>query len=134
MSLVSASRHHSQSVLKEPKEPKFVSIASDFEQPAQARNRTAVFVSTFRAKEGCEPLMRHELQRLVTATRRESDCLFCDLFRLSSDEKVFVVHTVWARPEGWLQRKGWEGHPAGIGLLDLCLLEPIDVVQMEEVA
>jgi hypothetical protein len=77
--------------------------------------------------------MRHELHRLVSFIRRETDCLFCDLFRASADDSIFVIHTVWSSPDGWLRRKGWEGHPAGIGLLDQCLLQPIEVMEMEEV-
>jgi hypothetical protein len=94
---------------------------------------TALYVSTFHAKEGFERMLLHELQRLVTNTRRESECLFCDLYRLSLDPTVFAIHSVWTSRENWLSRGGWKNHPAGIGLLDQCLLEPIAVVMMDEV-
>ncbi len=94
---------------------------------------TALFVSTFRAKAGYEWMLLHELRRLVTNTRRESECLFCDLYRLSVDPAVFAVHSVWSSRENWLSSGGWKNHPAGMGLLDQCLLEPIAIVAMEEV-
>lgn len=94
---------------------------------------TALYVSTFRAKRGYERMLLHELQRLVTNTRRERECLFCDLYRLSLDPTVFAIHSVWTSREGWLSREGWKGHPAGLGLLDQCLSEPIEVVTMDEV-
>jgi len=97
-------------------------------------NSTATFVSTFQAKEGSERLMQCELERLVSFTRRERTCLYCDLFRLSRDKSTFVVHSVWSSRENWMNRTGWEGHPAGMGLLDQCLEQPIEVVVMEEVA
>ena len=94
---------------------------------------TALFVSTFRAKEGYERMMLHELRRLVTNTRREAECLFCDLYRLSVDPTVFAVHSVWSSRENWLSSGGWKNHPAGMGLLEQCLSEPIAIVTMEEV-
>jgi len=97
-------------------------------------NDTAIYISTFRAKEGCEAILMHELERLVSSTRREGACLFCDLFRLSADEATFVVHSVWSSREVWLSRNGWQGHPAGLGLIDQCLLRPIEVVELEEIA
>jgi quinol monooxygenase YgiN len=97
-------------------------------------NDTAIYISTFRAKEGSEAILLHELERLVSSTRRESSCLFCDLFRLSADEATFVVNSVWSSREVWLSRAGWEGHPAGLGLIDQCLLRPIEVVELEEIA
>jgi quinol monooxygenase YgiN len=100
-------------------------------QSGGTMNDTAAYVSTFQAKEGSERLLEHELQRLVSFTRRERACLFCDLFRLSKDKTVFVVHSVWSSREVWLSREGWENHPAGIGLLDQCLSRPVEVVAME---
>ena len=97
-------------------------------------NGTATFVSTFQAKLGSERLMQYELERLVSFTRRERTCLYCDLFRLSRDRSTFVVHSVWSGRESWMNREGWQGHPAGMGLLDQCLQRPIEVVAMEEVA
>jgi quinol monooxygenase YgiN len=97
-------------------------------------NDTAAFVSTFRAKKGTESLLIHELRRLVSYTRQETACLFCDLFRLSKDKTVFVVHSAWSSREVWLNREGWQSHPAGMGQLDQCLQSPIEVVALEEVA
>ena len=77
--------------------------------------------------------MLNELQRLVRNTRREPECLFCDLYRLSVDPAVFSVHCVWSSRENWLGDGGWKNHPAGMGLLDQCLSEPIAIVTMEEV-
>ncbi len=94
---------------------------------------TALYVSTFRAKTGYERMLLHELQRLVRNTRRESECLFCDLYRLSVDPAVFSVHAVWSSQENWLSSGGWKNHPAGMGLLEQCLSEPIAIVTMEEV-
>ena len=94
---------------------------------------TALYVSTFRAKKGYERMLLHELQRLVTNTRRERECLFCDLYRLSLDPMVFAIHSVWSSRDSWLSREGWAGHPSGLGLLDQCLMEPIEVVTMDEV-
>ncbi len=104
-------------------------------KPVSAKEvETALYVSTFRAKKGFERMMLHELQRLVTNTRRESECLFCDLYRLSKDPMVFAIHSVWSSRDNWLSREGWKGHPAGLGLLDQCLSAPIDVVAMDEVS
>jgi hypothetical protein len=114
-------------------QPRFVSLSSDV-VPRATRHATEIFVSTFRARPGKEPLLRHELERLVTFTRRESNCLFCDLFRLSADGSVFVIHSVWNGRVNWLRTRGWLGHPAGTGLLDQCLLTPIEVVEMEEIS
>ncbi len=100
------------------------------------RNRetqTALFVSTFRAKKGYERMLLGELQRLVTNTRREDECLFCDLYRLSVDPAVFTIHSVWSSKANWLSRGGWKNHPAGMRLLEHCLSEPISIVTMEEV-
>lgn len=94
---------------------------------------TAAFVSTFHAKKGSESLLLYELQRLVSYTRQESTCLFCDLFRLSKDKTVFVVQSVWSSREVWLNHEGWKGHPAGMGLLDQCLQHPIEVVALEAI-
>ena len=94
---------------------------------------TALYVSTFRAKPGYERMLLVELQRLVRNTRRESECLFCDLYRLSVDPTVFSVHSVWSSQDNWLNNGGWNNHPAGIGLLDQCLSEPIAIITMEEV-
>jgi quinol monooxygenase YgiN len=96
-------------------------------------SETALFVSTFRAKAGYERMLLHELQRLVRNTRREDECLFCDLYRLSVDPTVFSVHSVWSSRENWLSSGGWKNHPAGLGLLEQCLSEPIAIVTMEEV-
>ena len=95
---------------------------------------TALYVSTFRAKAGYERMLLHELQRLVRNTRREIECLFCDLYRLSVDPAVFSVHSVWSSQDNWLSSGGWQNHPAGMGLLEQCLSEPIAIVTMEEVA
>jgi quinol monooxygenase YgiN len=97
-------------------------------------NGTSAYVSTFRAKKGSERLMLNELQRLVSFTRREQTCLFCDLFRMTNDKTVFVVHSAFSTHEVWLNRSGWENHPAGIGMLDQCLLHPVEVVALDEVA
>ncbi len=132
MSLLPVSLAHASATLVAPEFE--YSIPSELETPATSANHAAIFVSTFRAKEGSERVMQNELERLVSATRRERACLFCDLFRLSADETVYVVHSVWSNRDTWLRRKGWEGHPAGIGLLDQCLLRPIEVVEMEEIA
>lgn len=78
-------------------------------------------------------MLLHELQRLVRTTRRETECLFCDLYRLSVDPAVFSVHSVWSSRDNWLNSGGWKNHPAGMGLLDQCLSEPIAIVTMEEV-
>ena len=94
---------------------------------------TALFVSTFRAKTGYERMLLVELQRLVTNTRREAECLFCDLYRLSVDPTVFTIHSVWTTHDNWLSRGGWKNHPTGMRLLDHCLSEPIAIVTMEEV-
>jgi quinol monooxygenase YgiN len=94
---------------------------------------TALYVSTFRAKPGYERMLLVELQRLVRNTRRETECLFCDLYRLSIDPAVFSVHSVWSSQDNWLSSGGWKNHPAGIGLLDQCLSEPIAIVTLEEV-
>jgi quinol monooxygenase YgiN len=94
---------------------------------------TPLYVSTFRAKAGYERMLLHELQRLVRNTRRDTDCLICDLYRLSVDPTVFSVHAVWSSRENWLNRGGWKSHPAGMGLLEQCLAEPIAIVTMEEV-
>jgi quinol monooxygenase YgiN len=94
---------------------------------------TALYVSTFRAKPGYERMLLVELQRLVRNTRRETECLFCDLYRLSVDPAVFSIHSVWSSRENWLSSGGWKNHPAGMGLLDQCLSEPIAIVTMEEV-
>jgi hypothetical protein len=99
-----------------------------------SQEETSLYVSTFRAKKGYEPMMQYELQRLVTNTRREKECLFCDLYRLSRDPMVFTIHSVWTSRDSWLSREGWTGHPAGLGLLDQCLSEPIEVVTMDEVS
>ena len=101
---------------------------------SETASDTAMYVSTFQAKRGSEHLLLHELQRLVSYTRRESACVFCDLFRTSVDKSVFVVHSVWMSPQAWLTRSGWEGHPAGMGLLDQWLRKPVEVVSLEEVA
>jgi hypothetical protein len=102
---------------------------------ASARQEeTALYVSTFHAKKGCEQMLQYELQRLVTNTRREEECLFCDLYRLSLDPMVFAIHSVWTSRDSWLSREGWKGHPAGLGLLDQCLSGPIEVVTMDEVS
>ena len=94
---------------------------------------TALYVSTFRAKTGYERMLLHELQRLVRNTRHETECLFCDLYRLSVDPAVFSVHAVWSSRENWLSSGGWKNHPAGMGLLEQSLAEPIAIVTMEEV-
>ena len=98
-----------------------------------SERETALYVSTFRAKPGYDRMLLVELQRLVRNTRRESECLFCDLYRLSVDPTVFSIHSVWTSQDNWLNSGGWKNHPAGIGLLDLCLSEPIEIVTMEEV-
>jgi quinol monooxygenase YgiN len=97
-------------------------------------NDTAAYLSTFRAKKGSEQLMRLELQRLVSFTRREKACVACDLFQLSTNKTIFVVHAVWSSREVWMNRKGWEHHPAGVGMLDQCLQRPVEVVPIEQVA
>lgn len=97
-------------------------------------NTTVSYLSTFRAKDGTEALMRLELQRLVSYTRREKACVACDLFQLTTNKKIFVVQTVWSSHDVWMTRKGWEHHPAGPGLLDQCLQRPVEVVPIEEVA
>lgn len=94
---------------------------------------TALYVSTFRAKTGYERMLLVELQRLVTNTRREAECLFCDLYRLSVDPAVFSIHSVWSSQDNWLSCGGWKNHPAGMRLLEQCLSAPIDIVTMEEV-
>lgn len=96
-------------------------------------NETALFVSTFRAKPGYERMLLVELQRLVRNTRREAECLFCDLYRLSVDPTVFSVHSVWSSRDNWLSNGGWKNHPVGLGLLEQCISEPIAIVTMEEV-
>ncbi len=101
--------------------------------PASLAPTGYMFVSTFRAKPGSELLLRYELERLITHTRRDRACLFCDLFRLSGDGSVFVIHSVWSNPDNWLRRSGWQGHPAGPGLIDQCLLAPIEVVELQEI-
>lgn len=98
-----------------------------------SETETALYVSTFRAKAGYERMMLVELQRLVTNTRREAECLFCDLYRLSVDPAVFTIHSVWSSKDNWLSNGGWKNHPAGMRLLDQCLSEPIAIVTMEEV-
>lgn len=98
-----------------------------------SENETSLFVSTFHAKTGYERMLLHELQRLVTNTRRENECLFCDLYRLSIDPGVFAIHSVWSNRENWLSRGGWKNHPSGMGLLEQCLAEPISIVTMDEV-
>jgi len=103
------------------------------EAATMSEPETALFVSTFRAKTGYERILLHELQRLVRNTRREAECLFCDLYRLSVDPAVFSVHSVWSSRENWLSSGGWKNHPAGLGLLEQCLSEPIAIVTMEEV-
>ena len=99
-----------------------------------SEKETALYVSTFHGKKGFERMLLHELQRLVTNTRRESECLFCDLYRLSLDPTVFAIHSVWSTRENWLSRGGWKNHPAGMGLLEQCLSEPIAIVTMDEVS
>lgn len=73
--------------------------------------------------------MRYELSRLARAARRQADCLACDIHSSPSDDSVFVIRSLWTHRNVWLASKGWEGHPAGIGLLDLCLLEPIKTTE-----
>ena len=107
--------------------------ASHVVDSSSAASSGYMFVSTFRAKSGSELLLRYELERLITHTRRDRACLFCDLFRLSADGSVFVIHSVWSNPENWLRRSGWQGHPAGLGLIDQCLLAPIEVVELQEI-
>ncbi|MDE3105059.1 MAG: antibiotic biosynthesis monooxygenase [Acidobacteriota bacterium] len=93
---------------------------------------TALFVSTFQAKKGFERMLQYELQRMVNSTRRERECLFCDLYRLSQDPTVFTIHSVWKSRDNWLSHSGWKNHPAAC-LLEQCLLEPVSVVAMDEV-
>jgi hypothetical protein len=128
-SAASAYAPHSTAAVLQSKPHEVTDVAAS--SPAV---RSTVFVSTFRARRGCEALLRSELERLIASTRRENDCLFCDLFRVSSHDTVFVIHSVWTGRKVWLRDKGWEGHPAGLGLLNQCLAWPIDVVEMEEVA
>ncbi len=98
-----------------------------------SETETALFVSTFRAKTGYKRILLNELQRLVRDTRRDPDCLFCDLYRLSVDPDVFSVHAVWSTHQNWLSTGGWKNHPAGLGLLEQCLSQPIAIIEMAEV-
>lgn len=108
-------------------------IPTAFQAPSGTANETAIFASTFHARQGCEELMLTELQRLVHSTRLDNSCLFCDLFHFTEDRSIFVVHSVWLSHQGWFSREGWVGHPAGLGLLDQWLLRPIEVIEMEEI-
>lgn len=111
--------------------PSQVSIPGSVAAPESMK--TSIFTSTFHARQGCEDLMLVELERLIYSTRLDNACLFCDLFRLSEDKSIFVVHSVWLYRQPWLDR-GWEDHPAGLGLVNQWLLRPIEVIEMEEIA
>lgn len=97
-------------------------------------NDTVAYVSTFYSKEGSERLLEYELQRLVSFTSRERSCVSCELFQPHKDKTIFVVRSVWSNHDVWLTRGGWEKHPAGTGMMDLCLLRPVKVMAMKEVA
>ena len=89
---------------------------------------TAIYVSTFRAKKGSENILLRKLQRLASRTRQQSACLFCDLYRQSSDRSVFFIHSVFET------KAAWEAHIAGLGLMGKCLSMPVEIVEMEEPA
>jgi quinol monooxygenase YgiN len=91
-------------------------------------DNTAIYVSTFRAKKGSENLLLRKLKRLASRTRQQSACLFCDLYRQSSDQSVFFIHSVFEN------RAAWEAHIAGLGLMSQCLLKPVEIIEMEEPA
>ena len=91
-------------------------------------NDTAIYVSTFQAKKGFEHVLLRKLQRLASKTRQQSACLFCDLYRLSSDRTVFYIHSVFE------SRQAWEEHIAGMGLMGRCLVRPVEIMEMEEPA
>ena len=95
---------------------------------------TAAFVSTFHARPGLDRLLEYDLQRLVSFTRREPQCVSCEITQSSRDKNVFIVHSAWSSRDIWLTHGGWQKHPAGIGMMDLCLERPIKITAMKEVA
>ena len=91
-------------------------------------DNTAIYISTFRAKKGSENLLLRKLQRLASRTRQQSACLFCDLYRQSSDRSVFFIHSVFE------SKAAWEAHIVGLGLMGKCLIKPVEILEMEEPA
>ena len=113
------------------KASKLSSVVRGLEPTLFPETHPVLFVSTFRAKPEWKPMMRYELGRLARATRRQRECLSCDLFRSPSDDSVFVIHSLWTTRNTWLAHRGWEGNPLGMGLLDQCLLQPIETTETE---
>src|SRR5215469_18727648 len=103
--------------------------APSLSHAARGLQQTVLFVSTFRAKADWKQMMRYELGRIARATRRQRECLACDILPSPSDDSVFVIRSIWTNRNIWLAHKGWKGNPVGIGLLDLCLLEPIKTTE-----
>lgn len=102
-------------------------------KPSTNSDTSAVFVSTFHARPEYDGLLRCELERLVSTARREPNVIFCDLFRLTAHGSTYVIQSIWSTRDNWLRHKGWQGHPAGLGLIDQCLSRPIEVIEMEEI-
>jgi quinol monooxygenase YgiN len=56
-----------------------------------------------RPREGQELLLEAELRALVGPTRKEADCLTCDLHRSVEPPPAFLLHEVWASRDAHTQ-------------------------------
>jgi len=110
--------------------PKLTPVIRVLEHTVFDETEPVLFVSTFCAKPEWKPMMRYELGRLTRAARRHRQCISCDLFRSPFDDSVFIIHSLWTSRDVWLAHRGWEGNPVGMGLLDKCLLKPIETTEM----
>lgn len=61
---------------------------------------------TFIAKEGCEQKMKELLSAMVEPSKKESGCIFYDIFQYENNPRKFMA------VESWEDEKALDGHKA----------------------
>jgi quinol monooxygenase YgiN len=93
----------------------------------------ATFVSIFRVEPRDSDAVVERWTPLIWLARKESGCLFFDLYRLVEQETTFAIHQIWDGHDA--RRRHLEGL-LGTQIHNLMLdvvLEPVQTFEIEEV-